>query len=75
MKGLIKLGLLAGAAYGGYYLYKKYLKQPDKAENFDDLSDAGFDYDDTLQIRSKQLQEDSWTALNKQIPEIQSEQS
>ena len=50
MKGLIKLGLLAGAAYGGYYLYKKYLKQPDKAENFDDLSDAGFDYDDTAAI-------------------------
>ena len=47
MKGLIKLGLLAGAAYGGYYLYKKYLKQPDKAENFDDLSEAGCDYDDT----------------------------
>ena len=28
-----------------------------------------------LQIKSKQQQEDSWTALNKQALEIQSEQS
>ncbi len=47
MKALTKLALLAGAAYGGYYLYKKYIKQPTTAEQFDDLSDAGFDYDDT----------------------------
>ena len=47
MKGLLKLGLLAGAACGGYYLYKKYIKQPENADKFDDLSDAGFDYDDT----------------------------
>lgn len=46
MKGLTKLALLAGAAYGGYYLYKKYVKQPETAENFDDLGEAGFDYDD-----------------------------
>ena len=46
MKALTKLALLAGAAYGGYYLYKKYVKQPKVEEDFDDLADAGFDYDD-----------------------------
>lgn len=47
MKLLTKLALLGGAAYGGYYLYKKYVKKPEAGENFDDLSDVGFDYDDT----------------------------
>ena len=47
MKILTKLALLGGAAYGGYYLYKKYIKQSETAEKFDDLSDVGFDYDDT----------------------------
>ena len=47
MKLLTKLALLGGAAYGGYYLYKKYIKQPETGDKFDDLSDAGFDYDDT----------------------------
>jgi len=45
MKGIVKLALVAGAAYGGYYLYKKYIKQPEKAQNFDDLGETGFDYD------------------------------
>ena len=69
MKGLIKLGLLAGAAYGGYYLYKKYLKQPDKAENFDDLSDAGFDYDDTA-AKEESFADKIKAAAEKQLNKI-----
>lgn len=45
MKGIVKLALLAGAAYGGYKLYQKYVKQPEKAQNFDDLGEEGFSYD------------------------------
>ncbi|MBR5931778.1 MAG: hypothetical protein IKZ95_07115 [Lachnospiraceae bacterium] len=46
MKILTKLALLGGAAFGGYYLYKKYVQKPD-GEKAEDLSDAGFDFDDT----------------------------
>ncbi len=46
-KSLLKLGVLAGVAYGGYYVYKNYLKKdavPQK--DFDELADVNFDYDE-----------------------------
>ncbi len=42
MNTLLKLGILAGAAYGGYCLYKKYVKDKEPEENFCDA--AGMDY-------------------------------
>ena len=46
-KSLVKLGVLAGAAYGGYYLYKKYVKKDNVPQkDFDELADVNFDYDD-----------------------------
>lgn len=45
-KTILKLGAVAGAAYGGYYLYKKYVKKPEGQRDFDDLSDVSFDYNE-----------------------------
>ena len=46
-KSLVKLGVLAGAAYGGYYLYKKYVNKDNVPQkDFDELADVNFDYDD-----------------------------
>ena len=46
-KTIVTLGAIAGAAYGGYYLYKKYFKQNDvPQQDFEDLADVTFDYDD-----------------------------
>lgn len=46
-KTIVTLGAIAGAAYGGYYLYKKYIKQDAATEqDFEDLADVTFDYDD-----------------------------
>ena len=46
-QALVKLGVVAGAAYGGYYLYKKYVKKDNVPQkDFDDLADVTFDYDD-----------------------------
>ena len=45
-KTVVTLGVLAGAAYGGYYLYKKYVKNDNVPQkDFDDLADVTFDYD------------------------------
>ena len=46
-KTMVTLGAIAGAAYGGYYLYKKYFKQDDAEQGIEDLADVTFDYDDT----------------------------
>ena len=46
-KTLVKIGVVAGVAYGGYYLYKKYFKQNNvPQQDFDELADVTFDYDD-----------------------------
>lgn len=45
-KTIITLAAAAGAAYGGYYLYKKYVKKEEAPQkNLDDLADVSFDYD------------------------------
>lgn len=45
-KTLIKIGIVAGVAYGGYYLYKKYLKKDNvPQQDFDELADVSFNYD------------------------------
>lgn len=45
-KTIVKLGVVAGAAYGGYYLYKKYFKKDNvPQQDFDELADVSFDYD------------------------------
>ncbi len=41
---LIKVGAVALAAYAGYLAYDKFIKKSD-AEESDDLSDQGFNYD------------------------------
>lgn len=41
-KTLLKLAVAAGAAYGVYYLYKKYIKQPKVTREFDDMSSDDF---------------------------------
>lgn len=68
MKLLTKLALLGGAAYGGYYLYKKYVKQPDKADKFDDL-DAGFDFDD-LDAKEETFSDKLKAAAERQLDRI-----
>ena len=46
-KTLLKLGVLAGAVYGGYYLYKKYVKKDTvPQQDFDELADVNFNYDE-----------------------------
>ena len=46
-KTVVKLAVVAGVAYGGYYLYKKYLKKDNVPQkDFDDLADVTFDYDE-----------------------------
>ena len=45
-KTLLKLGVLAGVAYGGYYLYKNYVKKDTPQKDFDELADVNFDYDE-----------------------------
>ena len=42
-KTLLKLAVAAGAAYGVYYLYKKYIKQPKVTREFDDMSSEDFE--------------------------------
>jgi uncharacterized membrane protein YebE (DUF533 family) len=45
-KTVVKLALVAGAAYGAYYLYKKYVKKDAvPQQDFDELADVTFDYD------------------------------
>jgi len=46
MNTLLKLGLLAGAAYGGYVLYKKYVKEAEPKENFCDSTTPEYAYDE-----------------------------
>ena len=46
-KTVVKLAVVAGAAYGGYYLYKKYVKKDAVPQrDFDELADVTFDYDE-----------------------------
>lgn len=46
VKTIVKLGIVAGAAYGGYYLYKNYVKKDNVPQkDFDELADVTFDYD------------------------------
>ena len=69
-KTLVKLGVLAGAAYGGYYLYKKYVKKdaaPQK--DFDDLADVTFDYDDEA-AKEESFAEKIKAAAEKQLNKI-----
>ena len=68
MKLLTKLALLGGAAYGGYYLYKKYLKQPENVDKFDDL-DAGFDFDD-LDAKEETFADKLKAAAERQLDRI-----
>lgn len=69
MKALSKLVLLAGAAYGGYYLYKKYVKQPQAEDEFEDLTDSGFDFDDELS-KEESLADKVKAAANRQLDRI-----
>ena len=46
-KTVVKLAVVAGVAYGGYYLYKKYVKQDNVPQkDFDELADVNIDYDE-----------------------------
>ena len=36
-KNVLKLAVVAAAAYGGYQLYKKYIKKPQVERDFDDI--------------------------------------
>lgn len=46
-KTLFKVGLVAGAAYGGYFLYKRFGKQgAQSGKDFEDLADVNFDYNE-----------------------------
>ena len=47
--GVLKLGLIGLAAYGAYELYKAYGKTDTAVRDFDDLQDAGFEYDKAAQ--------------------------
>lgn len=45
-KTVVKLAVVAGVAYGGYYLYKNYIKKDNvPQQDFDELADVNFDYD------------------------------
>lgn len=45
-KTVLTLGAIAGAAYGGYVLYKKYVKNDEALEGeLEDVADVTFDYD------------------------------
>ena len=45
-KTIFTIGAIAGAAYGGYVLYKKFVKKEDAPQGeFDELADVTFDYD------------------------------
>ena len=45
-KTVLTLGAIAGAAYGGYVLYKKFVKNEEEPQKeFDELADVTFDYD------------------------------
>lgn len=46
-KTLFKVGLVAGAAYGGYFLYKRFGKKDAlSGKDFEDLADVNFDYNE-----------------------------
>ncbi len=46
-KTVVKLAVVAGAVYGGYYIYKNYIKKDNVPQkDFDELADVTFDYDD-----------------------------
>ena len=47
--GLLKLGVIGLAAFGAYELYKTYGKKEAEVQDFDDLQDAGFEYDRAAQ--------------------------
>ena len=45
-KTIFTLGAIAGAAYGGYVLYKKFVKNDEEPQKeFDELADVTFDFD------------------------------
>lgn len=45
-KTVLTLGAIAGAAYGGYVLYKKYVKKDEAPQGeLEDVADVTFDYD------------------------------
>ena len=68
MKLLTKLALLGGVAFGGYQLYKKYVKQ-DSADKFGDSEDAGFDFDD-LDVKEESFADKVKAAAGKQLDRI-----
>lgn len=45
MKTLLKLAAVAGLAYGAYYVYKNYIKQPETGKReFSDVQSTDFEY-------------------------------
>ncbi len=56
MKTLLKAAAVAGLAYGAYYVYKNYIKQPEVKREFSDVQSADFDYN------SAAKEEDSFAA-------------
>jgi len=69
MKILFKVALVAGAAYGVYYLYKNYFKDNKAKGDFGDLADAGFDYDDEA-VKEESFAEKIKAAAQKQLDRI-----
>lgn len=69
-KSIIKLGVLAGVAYGGYYVYKNYIKKDNVPQkDFDDLADVNFDYDDDA-AKEESFADKIKAAAEKQLSKI-----
>ena len=56
MKTLLKAAAIAGLAYGAYYVYKNFIKQPEAKREFSDVQSTDFDYN------SAAKEEDSFAA-------------
>lgn len=66
---LLKLALAAGAAYGVYYLYKKYIKQPQVTRDFDDMSSDDFETNDDA-VKEENLAAKIVAAAEKQLEKL-----
>lgn len=56
MKTILKVAVVAGLAYGAYYVYKNFIKQPEVKREFSDVQSTDFDYNQAAR------EEDSFAA-------------
>ncbi|MBR3244746.1 MAG: hypothetical protein IKF90_18995 [Parasporobacterium sp.] len=69
-KTVVKLAVVAGVAYGGYYLYKKYIKKDAvPQQDFDELADVTFDYDEDA-AKEESFADKIKAAAEKQLDKI-----